>query len=135
MEFNIDGNRKWVAAIILIVLVIGGFLLFSEKEDPSKLAIGKWMETRQGVTAEITPERALVESKSERRKYSCSYTIDTWESPYEVSFFRGGNLVGTAIVEFDGKDKVLVKKKPVHGEGDIEKAINDYASVWTRVKE
>lgn len=135
MEFKTDGNRKWIIGIVLIAAVVGGFFLFHEKEDPAKLALGKWIETRQGVMAEVTPERAVVMSKDERRKYSCTYKIDTWESPYEVTFFRGGHSVGTALVEFDGKNKVIVKKKPVHGEGDIEKAINDYASVWTRVEE
>lgn len=135
MEFGMTRNRKWTYGIVLLLILAGSFLLFYGKEDPVKLAIGKWVETRQGVTAEVTPERAVVMSQDERRKYSYAYQIDTWNSPYEVSFFRGGNLVGTALVEFDGKDRVIVKKKPVRGEGDLEKAINDYASVWTRVKE
>lgn len=128
-------QRKWIVGIGILLLSAAGILLFYEREDPAKWAIGKWVETQHGLTADISAGQARVASKDERRQYAFTYTIDTWQSPYEVSFYRGGNLSGTALVKFEGKDKVIVKKKPVQGEDDLSKAVNDFASVWLRVKE
>ena len=128
-------TRKRLSIAAVFLFVFGVIFFLYEREDPAKWVVGKWLETQQGVTVHVTPERGELVSKNERRKYSFTYTFDTWESPYEVSIYRGGNFFGTALVEFDGKDRVILKKKPVSGDGDLAKMANDYASIWVRLKQ
>lgn len=125
------------SAVIAIAVGVCTWLVLKPEKDYRRLALGDWLEAKNQTRVDITDCHIEV-SLAHGKKEVVDYIFYPDRSPMEIEFWYGKAYQGPyfAYVEFDGDDKIIVRKKPSEldkGDYFLERA-NFYEVVLNRVK-
>lgn len=133
--------KKAIAAAIGIfvvaLLVCLVYILLSPPKDYKQLALGKWVNTKNKVYADVTGDS--IRFTMGTRKLNVFYDLHVDQDPMVIDVWEGKDKykVYSGIIVFDNDDKVKAIRLPeASGKDDYFTDLSEKMTiVWDRVKE